>query len=207
MTVPAFALADVTGKVTVIDGDTFDVGGTRVRLFGIDAPEADQTCTTEQGQKWQCGAWVGQIVHERYSGTRAVCKEVDRDLYGRVVATCDIGGTDVGETLVSEGLAFAYRRYSMAYDLIEKSAAIRDVGLHASRVQDPSQFHKTRARGRIPPDRSCPIKGNISSKGTRIFHMPGQRDYERTGIRTDRGERWFCSEDEAVRAGWRAARR
>ena len=109
--------------------------------------------------------------------------------------------------LVQDGLAFAYRRYSMDYDLDEKSAAVRDVGLHAMRVQSPAQFRQTRAVGRIPVDRACLIKGNISGSGAKIFHVPGQRDYERTGIRPEKGERWFCSKDEAVSAGWRAAKR
>jgi hypothetical protein len=59
----------------------------------------------------------------------------------------------------------------------------------------------------MPRDRSCAIKGNISGKGARIYHVPGQRDYERTGIREEKGERWFCSEAEARAAGWRPARR
>jgi micrococcal nuclease len=57
-----------------------------------------------------------------------------------------------------------------------------------------------------PPDPACPIKGNISSGG-QIFHVPGQRDYCRTVIDLSKGERWFCSEAEAVAAGWRAALR
>ncbi|WP_436397589.1 thermonuclease family protein [Roseobacter sp. S98] len=203
----AFALAGVTGEVRVIDGDTLDVGDTRVRLHGIDAPEQDQTCKTEQGQRWNCGAWVSDTVRDRYAGEMADCEETDRDRYGRVVAVCFVDGTDIGEALVRDGLAFAFRRYSMDYDLAEKSAAVRDAGLHASRVQSPSQFRETRAVGRIPPDRKCRIKGNISASGVRIFHVPGQQHYERTGIRAERGERWFCSADDAIRAGWRAARR
>jgi hypothetical protein len=49
----------------------------------------------------------------------------------------------------------------------------------------------------------CPIKGNISSKG-KIYHMPWSRDYGRTKISPAKGERWFCSEQEAIDAGWRA---
>nr|WP_298843844.1 thermonuclease family protein [uncultured Roseobacter sp.] len=200
-------MAGVSGTVRVIDGDTFDVGDTRVRLHGIDAPEQDQTCKTEQGQRWDCGAWVSETVRARYEGRQTTCEETDRDRYGRIVAICFTDGQDIGEALVHDGLAFAFRRYSMDYDLTEKGAAVRDAGLHASRVQSPSQYRETRAVGRIPPDRSCRIKGNISSKGERIFHVPGQRHYERTGIRPENGERWFCTAQEAVSAGWRAARR
>lgn len=199
--------ADITGPARVVDGDTLHVADTRIRLFGIDAPEQDQICQTEQGADWRCGAWVTERAKALFSNVETRCVAVDHDRYGRTVARCFQGGQDVGQRLVSEGLAFAYRRYSMDYDLDEKSAAVRDVGLHAMRVQSPSQFRKTRAVGRIPLDRSCRIKGNISGKGTRIYHMPGQSDYERTGIRTEKGERWFCSENEARAAGWRRAKR
>lgn len=198
--------ADVIGRVRVVDGDTFDIAGIRVRLHGIDAPEHKQVCETEQGANWACGAWVSARVAEMYGGKRARCNVVDRDSYGRVVARCEIGGRDVGQRLVSEGLAFAYRKYSMAYDLDEKGAAVNDRGLHASRVQNPAQYRATRAQGRIPPDRTCAIKGNISKSG-KIFHMPGQRDYERTGINLSKGEQWFCTAAQARAAGWRKARR
>lgn len=57
-------------------------------------------------------------------------------------------------------------------------------------------------------DPACNIKGNISiNSGTRIFHVPGQYDYDSTRIRTDYGERWFCSEADAQSAGWRKASR
>ncbi|MGH1578389.1 thermonuclease family protein [Planktotalea sp.] len=194
------------GRVRVIDGDTFDVAGVRVRVHGIDAPETDQTCETEQGTRWACGAWVTSSVAVMYDGKRAICREVDQDRYGRIVARCEIAGRDVGQQLVSRGLAFAYRKYSMAYDLDEKGAAVNDRGLHASRVQDPAQFRKTRAKGRIPIDKNCAIKGNITKSG-KIFHVPGQRDYERTGINLAKDERWFCTEHEARAAGWRKARR
>jgi hypothetical protein len=51
----------------------------------------------------------------------------------------------------------------------------------------------------------CAIKGNISSSGERIYHVPGQRYYDATRISESKGERWFCTEEEAVRAGWRKA--
>lgn len=53
---------------------------------------------------------------------------------------------------------------------------------------------------------SCTIKGNISSKGEKIYHVPGQRHYEKTVITPSKGERWFCTEAEARSAGWRASK-
>jgi len=201
---PFAVAADVTGRVHVIDADTFQVGGERVRLHGIDAPETDQTCRTEQGIVWACGAWAGEQVTALYDGRVARCAGTTRDRYKRLIARCQVDGQDIGQHLVSNGLALAYRRYSKDYVADELQAAARDVGLHAMQMQIPA-MHRTvkRTGGSVAPDPGCRIKGNINTRGVRIYHLPGQAHYDATSIRTDRGERWFCSEDEARRAGWR----
>ena len=56
------------------------------------------------------------------------------------------------------------------------------------------------AAAQAPP---CQIKGNIGAKGERIYHPPGCHYYSSTKIDTSRGERWFCTEAEAIAAGWR----
>ncbi|MBT8475582.1 MAG: thermonuclease family protein, partial [Alphaproteobacteria bacterium] len=66
--VPVYA--GPNGRITVVDGDTIDVGGTRVRLFGIDAPEGDQTCTRPDGAVWACGTWATAQVRALYQGKR-----------------------------------------------------------------------------------------------------------------------------------------
>jgi hypothetical protein len=58
----------------------------------------------------------------------------------------------------------------------------------------------------VPVQTACAIKGNISRKGDKIYHLPGGRDYDRTIITTSSGERMFCSEDETKAANWRAER-
>lgn len=201
-------LADVEGVVRVIDGDTFDVGGVSVRLHGIDAPEVDQTCTHPQRGVWACGSFVRDEIRGRYDGRIAFCEQVDMDRYGRIVGKCFIDGRDINEVIVSDGLAEAYRRYSMDYDLAEKTAQVLGLGLWASEMQTPAEF---RADQRAPqsediiPNANCNIKGNISGSG-QIYHMPHNGDYDNTRINEARGERWFCSEAEAMAAGWRAAR-
>jgi len=204
---PLASAGEINGTVRVIDGDTFDISGTRIRLFGIDAPEQAQSCTSKEGQQWRCGAWVSAVVTQRFHDRRARCVALDTDRYGRTVARCYIDGRDVAKALVEDGLAFAYRRYSMDYDLDEKGAVIRGAGLHNSQFQAPAAFRQSRTAASAAPSGNCAIKGNISSKGERIYHSPGQRDYARTRIRTDKGERWFCSAAEARAAGWRPARR
>ena len=86
------AQAEITGIARVIDGDTLDLGDTRIRLFGIDAVERDQTCRHPTRGDWPCGAEVAQEVAFWLNGERPACPPEDRDRYGRVVATCYLLG-------------------------------------------------------------------------------------------------------------------
>lgn len=203
---PVLGAADVVGTVRVIDADTIDVGDTRIRLHAIDAPEMDQNCETEHGVAFACGKWATAQVQARFEGAQARCVPRDVDRYGRVVAQCRVAGQDMGEVIVSEGWAFAFRRYGMEYDLAEKGAFVTDRGLHGLRVQSPAQFRAARVSDQVPVDPNCVIKGNTSKSG-RIYHVPGQEFYAATQINRAKGERWFCSEREARAAGWRRARR
>ncbi|WP_371255948.1 thermonuclease family protein [Ruegeria sp. 6PALISEP08] len=188
----------------MIDADTWDVGGVRVRLYGIDAPELDQTCQDAKGSHWPCGAWVTQEVRQQFQGKTASCIPLDRDRYDRIVANCTVGAQDAADQLVRQGMAFAYRKYSSNYAGAEKNAKARRVGLHQQKVKVP-WVHRTAGKSRS--SEACRIKGNISAKGDRIYHRPGQNFYTKTRIDTSKGERWFCSAAEARAAGWRASRR
>ena len=202
---PIVALADLGGALQVVDGDTFDIGDTRVRLFGVDAPEAAQTCTVSDGQVWACGAWVTEQVRQGYQGAQADCTVLDTDRYGRAVVRCDVAGRDLGRALVQAGLATAYRDYSWDYDLDEKAAQLAQAGLWASQFQSPAAFRAALATPDPGPPGDCVIKGNISGNG-HIYHRPGDPSYNNTRIDEARGERWFCTATEAEAAGWRAAR-
>lgn len=58
-----------------------------------------------------------------------------------------------------------------------------------------------------PPDPSCAIKGNVNSSGGRIYHTPDGQFYDRTDIKFEEGDRWFCTVGEAEAAGFRASER
>lgn len=200
------AVAGPDGRVRVVDGDTIRVGGETVRLFGIDAPEVDQACRRPDGAVWRCGDWARSEVRRLFEGLRAACDTVETDRYGRTVATCRVGGRDMGATLVANGYARAYLRYSDLYLETEKAAVVAGRGIFGSDMAAPEAFRsETRPAAQSAPG-DCVIKGNISGNGW-IYHLPGQENYEDTRIDTSRGERWFCSEGEARAAGWRRARR
>ena len=112
--------------------------------------------------------------------------------------------------MVLNGWADAYRRYSTDFVDEEEIAQDARVGLWRGEFVPPWEWRRGKRLQAVSTPESgngCAIKGNISSKGERIFHSPGDQHYDRTKINTARGERWFCSEAEAVAAGWRKAKR
>jgi len=207
---PLAATAGPDGRVRVIDGDTIDVGGERVRLFGIDAPERDQLCWEADGSAVRCGEWSGRVLARFAEGRRAECEAIRPDRYGRTLATCTVRGVDLGETLLRNGVVLTYSGETLRdYPEFEKEAELLGRGLWAWRHDDPAAFRANQrapAAPASPSPEGCVIKGNISNSG-RIYHLPGQEHYGVTRISPSRGERWFCSEAEARSAGWRRAKR
>lgn len=197
---PAEAERDaLTGRAAVVDGDTLDLAGHPIRLLHIDAPE-----TAQPG-----GAAATRHLATLIRGRTVTCATDGTDAYGRVLAVCEAGGRDLGREMVAAGQAAVFRRYGDVYDDEERAARSAQRGIWAD--PDPVMpwdFRATRwqAADGAAPDPDCPIKGNVSATGARIYHLPWSRSYADTRIAPAKGERWFCSEPEAVAAGWRPAR-
>lgn len=199
-----------SGAAVISDGDTLRVEGIKVRLFGIDAPEKSQNCGD-----WACGAAARARLVELVDGRDVTCVARDTDKYGRTVATCRAGEVDLNATMVSEGLAWAFTRYSSDYVAEEEAARTAHVGIwQASTAEAPWDY---RAEVKAERDRlsdakaereagGCLIKGNISADGEKIYHLPGTPAYGRVRVSAAKGERWFCDESAALAAGWRAVR-
>lgn len=132
------------GVGRVIDGDTLDVGGVRVRLHGIDAFERNQMCDGPGGA-WACGAAATQSLKARAEGRGLICEVKDIDRYGRKVSRCEQAGVDVARALVSEGLALAYRRYSRDYVDDELAAQAMAAGAWNGTFDRPEQW-RSRSR-------------------------------------------------------------
>jgi len=195
------------GVATVRDGDTVEIHGQPIRLFGIDAPEGQQVCHRE-GRDWRCGQAAANALAAHIARRPLTCQRRDTDRYGRPVAVCFVAGEDIGAWLVREGWALAYRRYSTDYVRDETAAKVARRGVWSGTFTPPWEWraeHRSGAattRAEAAPG-ACNIKGNIGRKGARLYHLPGDRSYAETRIDPARGERWFCSEAEARAAGWR----
>ena len=211
--------APISGRANIIDGDSLEIGSTSLRLFGVDAFEGRQTCT-RNGRAWACGEAATDKLTELIDSRPLECMERDIDTYGRTVARCTVGSTDLAAELALAGLAVAYRQYSRDYVDEERDAESSGRGAWAGEFVAPWDWRRgERDRAYETPDQppepfneptivpgaDCLVKGNINSEGERIYHVPGWRYYDATVIDTDRGERWFCSTTDAVKAGWRAS--
>ncbi len=201
------ALPALAGEgLRVIDGDTFEMGGETIRLLEIDAPESGQACRDAGGRSYGCGARAADRLRALLTAGPVSCEGDERDRYGRRLARCDVKGIDIGGAMVAEGHALAFTRYSDRYLPEQRLAEKAGTGLWSGDFAAPWDFRAeqwTRAAA-TAAEPGCPIKGNINARGERIYHTPYSRSYAETRINPARGERWFCSEAEAIGAGWRA---
>lgn len=197
ITAPAMA-------VTVVDGDTIKIDGVTYRLNGIDAPEHGQKCKKPSGKTWPCGKRATAALGDMVVGSDIRCEGSQADGYGRTIATCYKAGIDLNRQMVLEGWAWAFLKYSQVYAEEQKAAQSAGIGIWQAKTQTPWDYRAERwnTASQQAPD-GCPIKGNISRNG-QIYHAPWSPWYKRTKINLKKGERWFCSEADAVAAGWRA---
>ena len=96
------------GTVKAIDGDSFHLGAQEVRIFAIDAPEAQQNCLDAKGKTYPCGKDAAKALNAMLKEDGLKCEETARDRYGRMVARCSTLTTaDIGEAMVHKGWAVA----------------------------------------------------------------------------------------------------
>lgn len=198
--------ADFQGKVVrIADGDTFSLlvnneETVSVRLAEIDAPESGQPYGNRSKQA------LSKLIFGK--NIRIEFQAMDR--YERVVARPYFGDLDVSKEMVRLGAAWVYRRYVVDQSLFDAEAEARAAGrgiwgLTESQQVEPWNWRRGLEAGGKNP-KGCLIKGNIGSKGDKIFHAPGMKSYGATRVDESKGERWFCSEEAALSAGWRAPR-
>ncbi len=199
------AAADtIQGLARLIDGDTIEIREQVIRLHGIDAPETGQRCYDSDDRAYACGKDATNALRELVRERPVICDGDEFDVHGRLIAKCRIAELDLNNEMVRLGWAVAFERYSDDYLEQEVDAQKAGRGIWRGQFQRPYVMRAERWRvAEQQAPKGCPIKGNISDRG-RIYHAPWSQYYSRTRINEAKGERWFCSEAEAIQAGWRA---
>ncbi len=197
-------------KVTrVIDGDTIEIeGGERVRYIGIDTPE-----TVDHRKPVQCFGVEASKKNKELVAGQMVRLEKDitnRDKYNRLLRYVWAGDTLVNLELVKQGFAQSYSyppdiKYQVRFIEAQREAREAQRGLWDACPVSGEVTPAAPSSNVSGQPSSCLIKGNISSSGEKIYHLPGCGSYEKTKIDIGRGERWFCSETDAQTEGWRKA--
>jgi len=137
---------------------------------------------------------------------RAVsCESRGNDKYGRMLGICFVDGRDINAEMVRSGHAWAFVKYSTRYQAIEAEARKAKAGIWKGEAEPPWLFRERRwAAAETEAPKGCAIKGNVTSNG-HIYHTPWSPWYAKVRVEPSKGERWFCSEAEAAKAGFRPA--
>jgi endonuclease YncB( thermonuclease family) len=133
----------LVGRASVIDGDTLEIHGERVRLWGVDAVESSQTCLDASGKPWPCGRRAAFALADFIGGRTVSCEIRDRDRYGRAVAVCQAGGVELNRWLVAEGWALAYLQYGgSVYLEAQRQAQARKAGIWQGDFVPPWEYRR-----------------------------------------------------------------
>jgi len=228
--VPALAeAADIIGPAKIRAGDQVQIGSSRIRLGGIDAPAVDQLCLNNAGERWTCGVAARDELAKHAENKSWTCQPAISGCPRRLISRCEVDGEDIQKWLVKNGWALSYARFSHDYDDDEKAAREAKAGMWQGAfiapwdwrvrnkkttilgaVKPPPNAHAillASASGSVAPSPDCTIKGNVNGSGECIYHTPTSRWYAQIKMNISKGTRWFCSTEEAEAAGCRETRR
>src|ERR1700687_4303369 len=150
---PVALADDFIGRASVIDGDTLEIHGSRIRLWGVDAPESSQLCRGEDSLQYRCGSKAANDLDAFIAGRPVNCLPISLDRYGRTVATCSVGGTDLGDWLVRNGFALDWPQYSKRkYDGAQREADHAGRGMWEGSYVEPWLFRACIRQGGKPGD-------------------------------------------------------
>jgi endonuclease YncB( thermonuclease family) len=169
--------APISGQADVVDGDTLSIRGqsARIRLYGVDAPEGQQTCEDGTGKRYLCGSRAADALSALIGRNgRVSCEEEDRDRYGRIVAVCRANGREINAELIRKGWALEYKQYSDArYAGDEADARKAKRGLWAGRFVEPWDWRRGErlaSEASTGADRKCASKATSRARARSITY-------------------------------------
>jgi endonuclease YncB( thermonuclease family) len=150
---PPACADNLAGQASIVDGDTLDILGTRIRLWGIDAPESNQLCRGEDSVPYQCGTKAASSLDSFLNKRPIDCVPVSLDQYGQTFAVCSVDGVDLADWLVRNGLALDWPQYSKGkYDRAERDAEHAGRGIWQGSYVEPWLFRTCVRAGGKPDD-------------------------------------------------------
>ncbi|MBL6597975.1 MAG: thermonuclease family protein [Alphaproteobacteria bacterium] len=138
---PAWGDPFIVGIARVIDGDTLEIRGQRIRLHGIDAPESGQFCEKD-GKQYRCGQQAALALSDKIGRATIRCEQRDIDRYKRIIGVCFKGDQNLNRWMVQNGHAVAYRRYSQDYVPDELTATATRIGVWSGTFEMPWEWRK-----------------------------------------------------------------
>lgn len=136
----------ITGSVRVVNGDTLMMNGYYIRLYGIDAPESDQTCANRTGRSYHCGRVAATWLRDWLMDNQIECRIMQQDKSGNMVGTCSLGQYDIGAAMVNAGWAVAYTKYTDVYLPYQEQAMQRRDGLWQGKFYQPADWRAIKAK-------------------------------------------------------------
>lgn len=204
---------------SVVDGDTIDVyiNGTkeRLRLIGLNTPETKDPRKPVECFGKEASAKATQLLLGQEVTLEADPTQGERDKYGRLLRYVHRKeGLHFNKWMIENGYAYEYTyntpyKYQSEFKTAQRNAQNNKLGLWADGVCDEpttnSEAPSENTQVTESVSGNCTIKGNINSKDEKLYHLPSCPSYNRTTIDESKGEKWFCSEQDAINAGWTKA--
>jgi endonuclease YncB( thermonuclease family) len=192
-------------QFSVIDGDTIQLDGRIVELYGIDAPELGQMCL-HNGKLNHCGLSAAFELQKLLKIEHAPLEcQPAKDAGDPALQICVFGFTDPARVLLESGYALAEASAGPEYAKAEDSARQARMGLWHSRYVPPKDW---RAGQRLAEETAeavgpCPIKAVVVPNGQRLYFVPTDTRYDSAKVDPSQGGRLYCSDEDARRDGWR----
>lgn len=137
---------ELSGRARVVDSNTIEIAGRRVRLIGVDAPDLDQACPMRKGETYPCGRVAARTLATLVKDGPLDCRGERTDSAGRLLARCAIRGFDVGEQYILTGRAFADPESGGDYRRAEATAEKLREGMWRGEFQKPWEWRAARAK-------------------------------------------------------------